>query len=222
MSDLSQIEETYLKRIFEVHSRTPEAIVKTTQLSNILCVSAASVTEMIQRLSDREMVTHIPYRGCRLTPEGFQLAARIKRREGLLEILLSEIIGYDGDITGVANKMEYAVDEDLEMALDKMLGFPKTNPRGQKIPGVKRSIETFGTGDLLPVSSLPDMSTSIVELILLSGVDTITLREVGISIGTNISKTNGNLFCDGNNLSLSPAISMCVIVRIISIGDNHE
>ena len=49
MSDLSQIEETYLKRIFEVHSRTPEAIVKTTQLSNILGVSAASVTEMIQK-----------------------------------------------------------------------------------------------------------------------------------------------------------------------------
>ena len=117
MLDLSQIEETYLKRIFEVHTRTPEAIVKTTQLSTIMGVSAASVTEMIQRLSDRDMVTHIPYRGCRLTPEGFQLAARIKRREGLLEILLSEIIGYDGDITGVANKMEYAVDEDLEMAL---------------------------------------------------------------------------------------------------------
>ena len=87
---------------------------------------------------------------------------------------------------------------------------------------VKRSIETFGIGDLLPVSSLPDMSTSIVELILLSAIDTITLREVGISIGTHISKSNGNLFSENNNLSLSPAISMCVIVRILSMGDNHE
>ena len=96
MSDFSEIEEMYLKRIFEVHSDTPEAIVKTTQLAEILEVSPASVTEMIQRLSERNMVTHIPYRGCRLTPEGFQLAARVKRRELLLEILLTDVIGYTG------------------------------------------------------------------------------------------------------------------------------
>ena len=222
MSDFSPIEESYLKKIFEVHSSTPEAIVKTTQLSELMGVSAASVTEMIQRLSDREMVTHIPYRGCRLTPDGFQLAARIKRREGLLEILLSEVIGFNGDITGTANKMEHAVNEELEMALDKMLGFPKTNPKGELIPGVKRSIETFGIGDLLPLSSLPDMSTSIVELILLSDVDIITLREVGISPGSQISKSEGNLLFNKNHLSLSPGISMCVIVRVISMGDDHE
>ena len=94
MSGFSEIEEMYLKTMFEIHSDNPAAIVKTTQLAEIKGVSAASVTEMIQRRSSRDMVTHIPYRGCRLTPSGFQLAAKIKRREILLEILLTDAVSY--------------------------------------------------------------------------------------------------------------------------------
>ena len=58
MSGFSEIEEMYLKTMFEIHSDNPAAIVKTTQLAEIKGVSAASVTEMIQRLSSRDMVTH--------------------------------------------------------------------------------------------------------------------------------------------------------------------
>ena len=94
MSEFSEIEEMYLKTIFEVHSEMPGEIVKTTQIADLMGVSAASVTEMVQRLTQRGMITHIPYRGCRLTTEGFQLAARVKRREGLLEVLLKDVIGF--------------------------------------------------------------------------------------------------------------------------------
>ena len=44
MSDFSEIEEMYLKTMFEIHSDNPAAIVKTTQLADIKGVSAASVT----------------------------------------------------------------------------------------------------------------------------------------------------------------------------------
>ena len=52
MSDYSEIEEMYLKRIFEVHVDTPDAIVRTTQLSSLMDVSPASATEMIHRLTN--------------------------------------------------------------------------------------------------------------------------------------------------------------------------
>ena len=60
MPEFSEVEEMYLKTIFEIHSDTPGEIVKTTKLAENMGVSAASVTEMIQRLSQREMITHIP------------------------------------------------------------------------------------------------------------------------------------------------------------------
>ena len=97
MVDLSEFEEMYLKRIYEIYDLEPSTIVKTSQLAKIMEVTNASTTEMIQRLSDRDLLTYIPYKGCRLTPEGFKIAARIKRREGLLQILLSEVVGFEGD-----------------------------------------------------------------------------------------------------------------------------
>ena len=42
MADFSEIEEMYLKTMFEIHSENPAAIVKTTQLADIKGVSAAS------------------------------------------------------------------------------------------------------------------------------------------------------------------------------------
>ena len=84
MAKLSEFEEMYLKRLFEAHVDKPDAIVKTTQLAEMMDVSPASTTEMIQRLAGRDLVTHIPYKGCRSTPDGVQRADRIKRREGLI------------------------------------------------------------------------------------------------------------------------------------------
>ena len=76
MIELSEFEEMYLKRIFELHSDKPDQIVKTTQLAESMKVSAASTTQMLTRLSNKDLLTYLPYRGCRLTPIGFISAAR--------------------------------------------------------------------------------------------------------------------------------------------------
>ncbi len=214
MSDFSEIEEMYLKRIFEVHNETPEAIVKTTQIAEILEVSPASVTEMIQRLSERNMITHIPYRGCRLTPEGFQLAARVKRRELLLEILLTDVIGYTGDVRKVACKMEHAVGADLEAVLDRMLGFPEMSQDGSRIPSVERKVEKIGVGTLLPISNLPDGALASVEMIVSDDMESITINSAGISLGSIISNSGGELFSQGRKLELSSGISARILARI--------
>ncbi|MEC7406722.1 MAG: metal-dependent transcriptional regulator [Candidatus Thermoplasmatota archaeon] len=218
MTDFSEIEEMYLKTMFEIHSENPAAIVKTTQLADIKGVSAASVTEMIQRLSSRDMVTHIPYRGFRLTPSGFQLAARIKRREILLEILLRDVIGFEGDVHEVACKMEHAVGSDLESTLDNLLGYPEFSSEGKKIPSVDREIETIGISTLLPICKLPIYSTATVELIISSDTEAITIRECGIMIGSVIETLADSRTCDGDNLIISDSISMRILARINSIG----
>ena len=62
MVDLSEFEEMYLKRIYEIYDLEPSTIVKTSQLAKIMEVTNASTTEMIQRLSDRDLLTYIPYK----------------------------------------------------------------------------------------------------------------------------------------------------------------
>ncbi len=219
MSEFSEIEEMYLKTIFEVHADTPGEIVKTTQIADIMGVSAASVTEMVQRLSQREMITHIPYRGCRLTTDGFQLAARIKRREGLLEVLLKDVIGFKGDVKGVACKMEHAVGIELEETLDRLLGYPETTTMGERIPSIQRDFERFGIGTLLPIGTLPDGSTAVVELIVANDVESKTINDCGLSIGKTVSLCEGTITSGDKVIGLSGSISMKILARITSMGD---
>ncbi|MEC7708749.1 MAG: metal-dependent transcriptional regulator [Candidatus Thermoplasmatota archaeon] len=219
MAEFSEIEEMYLKTIFEAHAESPGEIVKTTKLADLMGVSAASVTEMVQRLSKREMVTHIPYRGCRLTTEGFQLAARVKRREGLLEILLEQVIGFKGDIKGVACKMEHAVGIELEETLDRLLGYPETTLEGARIPGIERDFEALGVGTLLPLKNLPEGSSGVIELIVANDVESITIRDLGIGIGTLVSVSDSVIDSDGNIIELSDNISMKILARITSMED---
>tara|TARA_B100001123_G_scaffold111814_1_gene130158 strand:+ start:463 stop:1116 length:654 start_codon:yes stop_codon:yes gene_type:complete len=212
--ELSEYEEMYLKRMFEFFDSKPGAILKTTQLAELMGVSPASVTEMIQRLASRDLVTHIPYKGSRLTPDGFHQAARVKRRECLLEILLSEVIGYTGDLEEAACKMEHDMGPDLEAAIDKMLGYPETTPSGKKIPIIERSVEVSHEGLLLPISIIPVGTDSIVEIIALEPVERKTLEGLGISIGSVIRKNESETLCDGKRIEMSKSISGKILARV--------
>jgi len=219
MPEFSEIEEMYLKTIFEVHSESPGEIVKTTQLADLMGVSAASVTEMVQRLSQREMITHIPYRGCRLTTEGFQLAARVKRREGLLEVLLKDVIGFKGDVKAVACKMEHAVGIELEETLDRLRGYPEITVGGGRIPSIERDFDTLGVGTLLPLGRLPDGSSAVVEIIVTNDVESITISDSGLGVGVPVSVSGSVITSDGNVIRLSDSISMKILARITSMED---
>jgi DtxR family Mn-dependent transcriptional regulator len=217
MSEFSEIEEMYLKTIFEVHTETPGEIVKTTQLAELMGVSPASVTEMVQRLSQREMITHIPYRGCRLTTEGFQLAARVKRREGLLEVLLKDVIGFKGDVKGVACKMEHAVGIELEETLDRLLGYPETTVGGSRIPSIERDFDTLGVGTLLPLGRLPEGASALVEMIVANDVESITIKDCGLGVGESILVSSDTIISNGKIIELSDSISMKILARITSM-----
>ena len=214
MNELSDFEEMYLKRMFEIHSDQPSAIVKTSMLADSMGVSAASTTEMIQRLAGRDLVTYIPYKGSRLTAEGFTIAGKIKRRQLLLELLLTDVIGYEGDVSSIACEMEHAVNDDLESSLDKLLGYPEYNHLGEKVPQISRQFEPDIISPLLPISNMPEGSSGVVELIALTGQDIKTLENQNISIGVNISKTHSSTNVAGTPYLFSEDLAKRILVRL--------
>ena len=213
MIELSEFEEMYLKRIFEIYDAEPSTIVKTSQLAKIMSVSNASTTEMIQRLSESGLLTYVPYKGCRLTPVGFNTAARIKRREGLLQILLTDVIGFEGDVDAAACKMEHNMSVDLEESIDRMLGYPEKNPEGKKIPSINRSVDPVQNGLLLPISFLPIGSSATVEVIALEPTDMKTLELSGICIGSRIEVHEEGVYFNGQLIRISESIMKRIISR---------
>ncbi len=213
-TNLSDFEEMYLKTMFEIHSQNPAAIVKTSMLAESMGVSAASTTEMIQRLSGRDLVTYIPYKGSRLTSEGFAIAGKIKRRQLLVELLLTDIIGFEGDVSTVACEMEHAVNDELEASIDRLLGYPEYTHLGERVPQISRQFDPDVRSPLLPISNMPEGSSGIVEFIALPGQDIKTLDNQQISIGVNISKIQNSINVSGNPILLSESLTKRILVRL--------
>ena len=70
--------ENYLKGIYELQGQKGK--VSTSLLSGRLGVSSASVTEMLYRLAQEQMVDYTRYKGVALTDEGRSHALRMIRR----------------------------------------------------------------------------------------------------------------------------------------------
>jgi Mn-dependent DtxR family transcriptional regulator len=66
----SHTEENYLKTIYKLAEAEPEQDVSTNRIAAALTTRAASVTDMLRRLADKELLRYEKYRGVQLTPEG--------------------------------------------------------------------------------------------------------------------------------------------------------
>ena len=62
-------EENYLKTIYSIASRQ-EGEVSTNSLAEMTATKAASVTDMLRKLADKELIHYKKYQGVRLTEEG--------------------------------------------------------------------------------------------------------------------------------------------------------
>ncbi len=125
--------EDYLKAIWSLQQI--EAPVSTSRIAERLGLTAAAVTAMVKRLAEQRLLRHEPYHGVRLTPAGELAALRIIRRHRVLELFLTEILGYEWDrVHEEAERLEHAASDELIERLAKLLGEPVRDPHGSAIP----------------------------------------------------------------------------------------
>ena len=126
--------QDYAKAIYSLESRGGGAV-STNALAERLGVTPASASGMVRRLDELGLVTHVPYRGVRLTPEGEALALEVLRHHRLLELYLSESLGVPWDrVHEEAEVLEHVLSEDLEELIAAKLGDPTHDPHGDPIP----------------------------------------------------------------------------------------
>src|SRR4051812_23235449 len=125
--------EDYAKAIYAL--QRGEGAVSTTALAERLGVTAASASGMVRKLDEHGLVTHVPYRGVRLSDEGTRLALEVLRHHRLLELYLAESLGVPWDrVHEEAEVLEHVLSEDLEALIAAKLGDPTHDPHGDPIP----------------------------------------------------------------------------------------
>ncbi len=140
---ISQSSQDYLKTIYKLtHGQNPVASVTTSLIAEHRAVAPASVTNMLKKLAAMKLVEHTPYQGVVLTSTGKRIALEVLRHHRLLELYLSEVLGFDLDkVDEEADRLEHVISEEFEDKIDRMLGYPTVDPHGAPIPRKDGSIE---------------------------------------------------------------------------------
>ena len=112
-----------------------ESPVRTSSLAQILEVSPASVSEMLQRLSKKGLVDYTPYGGTTLTKDGRKCVSELTRRHRLWEVFLNRYLGIGWeDVYQDACNLEHATSDLVTEKLSQFLGDPDSCPHGNPIP----------------------------------------------------------------------------------------
>ena len=150
-TDISEAVENYAKAIYAIEQRS--GTVTTNALAGRLGVTAASASGMIKKLDSLGLVSHVPYKGVKLTEEGERLALEVIRHHRLLELYLAESLDVPWDrVHAEAEVLEHVLSEELEELIAAKLGHPTVDPHGDPIPTADLVIEER------PTSSLADLN----------------------------------------------------------------
>ncbi|NTV63642.1 MAG: metal-dependent transcriptional regulator [Oscillochloris sp.] len=133
--------EDYLKAIYMLQQQG--GAVTTSMLGDQRGFKPGSVTGMIKKLAEMNLVQHTPYQGVQLTADGERIALEVIRHHRLLELYLVEALGYSWDeVHEEAEKLEHHISEKLEARIAAHLGNPHVDPHGDPIPTVEGRLPT--------------------------------------------------------------------------------
>ena len=130
-------EENYLKAIFHLQKKYSGGV-STNALAEQMETKASSVTDMVKKLSDKELVKYKKYQGVKLSEKGKKTAVEVIRKHRLWEVFLVEKLHFSWDeVHDIAEQLEHIKSAKLTNELDNFLGHPKRDPHGDPIPDAK-------------------------------------------------------------------------------------
>ena len=188
-------EENHLKAIFHLEHEL-QGEVPTNALAERMSTKPSSVTDMVQKLAEKKVISYTKYKGARLTSNGRKIAANVIRKHRLWEVFLVDKLHFHWDeVHEIAEQLEHIQSEELVVRLDKFLGNPDFDPHGDPIPDKNGHIKATQKKLL---SELEKGQQGVCVGVKESGAEFLQyLDKKKISIGTTI-KVLGKEFFDGS------------------------
>ncbi len=185
----SYTEENYLKAIYSLTKRGGNGA-STNEISAEMNTKASSVTDMLKKLSKKEMIAYTPYQPVTLTDKGKQWAIKTIRKHRLWEVFLAEKLKFKWDeVHEIAEELEHIQSDKLINKLEEFLDFPSHDPHGDPIPDRDGNValhKEVTIADLMAnqfgmIIGLKDTSSEFLQFLEKSGLTlgkTIGIKEV--------------------------------------------
>ena len=145
---LSYTEENYLKAIYHLAEGGAKAVL-TNEIADSMNTKAASVTDMIKKLSTKNFISYEKYYGVKITRQGKTEALTIIRKHRLWETFLVQKLHFSWDeVHEIAEQLEHIQSPLLIEKLDEFLNYPKADPHGEPIPDRNGKVQVQAHGCL--------------------------------------------------------------------------
>ena len=177
--------ENYLKAILSLTQDSSKGV-NTNSIATKLNTKASSVTDMLKKLDEKELVNYKKYQGVILTKKGRGIALNILRKHRLWEVFLVEKLKFKWDeVHEMAEQLEHIQAPELTKRLDNFLGNPKFDPHGDPIPDASGNITDKRETMLL--SELANTEEAIIVGVRDSSADFLQyLEKQGLTLGIKI------------------------------------
>lgn len=213
----SYTEENYLKTIY--HLAVSSNPVQTNAIAEKMQTKAASVTDMLKKLADKELVDYVKYQGVTLTEGGKATAINIIRKHRLWEVFLVDKLSFKWDeVHEVAEELEHIKSTLLTERLDEFLDFPKVDPHGDPIPDKYGNfadlsfvkLSKLKTGDKGTITGVSEHSSAFLR----------HLEKLGLTLGKKIELLevvdfdgSVEILCEGNKLNISREVAKHLLIN---------
>ena len=213
-------EENYLKTIYHLTSSSNREV-STNEIAEMIATKASSVTDMLRKLAEKDLLNYKKYQGVSLTEKGKLSAKMIVRKHRLWEVFLVEKLNFSWDeVHDIAEQLEHIKSEQLINKLDDFLGNPTEDPHGDPIPDAYGKI--IKTEKLL-LSELPQNQTGICVGVKDSSTEYLKyLNKNQIALGTKIEIITKEEFdqslkiiVENQELIISNKIASNLFVRLV-------
>ena len=179
-SQASEAVDDYLKAIFQL-SGPEERQVSSTEIATHLTITAASVTNMLQKLaaSQPPLVIYEKHYGVKLARAGKKRALEIIRHHRLIETFLHKVLDYPWDeVHQEAERLEHFISERFEERIAAKLGNPEFDPHGHAIPALDGSLpgpehqalSQLRPGQTAKVASVSDKDPEMLRYLATQGI----------------------------------------------------
>lgn len=179
-------EENYLKTIYHL-TTVSDREVSTNAIAEMMETKASSVTDMLKKLAEKDLVNYVKYQGVSLTNKGKLAATMIVRKHRLWEVFLVEKLHFSWDeVHDIAEQLEHIKSEKLINKLDDFLGNPTEDPHGDPIPNAQGQI----------ISIEKQLLSELLE------------NQIGICVGVKDSSSEFLKYLDKQEISLGSKIEI--------------
>ena len=213
-------EENYLKTIYHL-TTISHSEVSTNAIAEKMETKASSVTDMLKKLAEKDLVNYKKYQGVSLTEKGALSAKMIVRKHRLWEVFLVEKLDFSWDeVHEIAEQLEHIKSEKLINKLDDFLDNPTEDPHGNPIPNANGQIISV---EKQLLSELNEKQIGVCVGVKDTSSDFLKyLDKQGIALGSKIEIISKETFdlslkikVDSRELTISNKIASNLFVKIV-------